>query len=227
MVLDQIIEHYAVPDSKITSIPIGAGPGAAPIGPDEARQELASLGIEVERPYLLTVGNLQPRKNLVRLLESFEELIVTRGYDINLLIVGPRHYRAEDAVRAASAVVNRVHFTGYVTDRQLAACYALSKALIFPSLYEGFGLPALEAMAHGVAIACSDAGSLPEVCGDAAVLFDPRSVEAMTDAADRLLRDEALRAQLVAAGRERVKLFSWARTAALTLEVYETVVSSK
>ena len=216
---DQIIETYQVPESKITAIPIGAGPGAQPIDADEARSEVAALGLDPNRPYLLAVGNLQPRKNLVRLLEAFK-VLVARGHDVDLVIVGPRHYRAEDAEQAAGGLSDRVKFTGYIADRRLAACYRCSTAFVFPSLYEGFGLPALEAMSHGIAVACSDAGSLPEVCGDAALLFDPRSVGAIVDALDRLLGDADLRRRLGAAGQERAKQFTWSRTAELTAAVY-------
>ena len=221
---NQIIETYGVAESKITSIPIGPGPGALPIGEDEAHEELKAIGLDASRPYLLAVGNLQPRKNLVRLLESFKA-IVSRGRDVDLLIVGPRRFRAEDAVEAAGDVSNRVRFTGYVTDRQLAACYRCATVFVFPSLYEGFGLPALEAMAHGVPIASSEAGSLPEVCADAAVYFDPRSVEAMTEAIASLLDDSTRRHSLGAAGRERAKAFSWTGTAELTVDIYKKVRS--
>jgi len=144
-------------------------------------------------------------------------------HDIDLVIVGPRHYRAEDAVSAAASVSERVHFTGYVSDRQLAACYRCSTVFVFPSLYEGFGLPAIEAMSHGVPIACSNAGSLPEVCSEAALLFDPLSTEAITTAVDSLLRDSALRDRLSAAGRARANEFSWTATADQTVRVYEKV----
>jgi glycosyltransferase involved in cell wall biosynthesis len=222
---DQIIEHYRVPESKISVIPIGPGPAAAPISLEEARMELAEMGIDPERAYLLAVGNLQPRKNLVRLLEAFKELVGARGHDLDLVIVGPRHFRAEDAIAASAPVGERVRFTGYVTDRQLAAFYRCSIAFVFPSLYEGFGLPALEAMSHGIPVACSNAGSLPEVCGDAAVLFDPHSVEAITAAVDRVIGDADLRQRLSGAGKARARDFSWNRCAELTLEAYAEVRS--
>jgi glycosyltransferase involved in cell wall biosynthesis len=219
----QIIDHYAVPPSKISAIPIGPGAGAQPITAEEAREELRALGLDPDRPYVLAVGNIQPRKNLVRLVEAFNVLVHGRGHDLDLVIVGPRHFRAEDIVAAAAPVADRVHFTGYVTDRQLAACYRRSAIYVFPSLYEGFGLPAIEAMAHGTPIACSNAGSLPEVCGDAAVLFDPLSVESMVDAVDRILSDGELRKRLIAAAAARVGQFDWKRTAKETLAVYRSV----
>ena len=216
----EIIDHYRVPEEKISSIPIGAGAGAMAITLEEARQELAGLDLKLERPYLLTVGNLQPRKNLVRLVEAFNQL-VSGGHDIDLVIVGPRHFRAEDVFQAAQAATGRIHFTGYVSDRQLAACYRCSTAFVLPSLYEGFGLPVLEAMAHGVPVACSNAGALPEVAGDAAVLFDPRSVEAIAAAVSSILSDTILRDRLSQAGKARAAQFSWRRTAELTFSIYE------
>jgi glycosyltransferase involved in cell wall biosynthesis len=219
----QIIDHYAVPESKISKIPNGPGAGAQPITAEEAAEELRRLGLDPDRPYVLTVGNIQPRKNLVRLVEAFNVLVHGRGHDLDLVIVGPKHFRAEDIVVAAAPVANRVHFMGYVTDRQLAACYHLSAVFVFPSLYEGFGLPAIEAMAHATPIACSNAGSLPEVCGDAAVLFDPLSVESMVDAVDRILSDGELRKRLIAAAAARVGQFDWKRAAKETLAVYRSV----
>ena len=217
----QIIEHYQVPEAKITAIPIGPGHAAEPITLEAAQAELEEVGVKLPRPFLLAVGNLQPRKNLVRLADAFQKLVRERGHDIDLVIVGPGHYRAEDAFKAAGPIADRVRFTGYVTDRQLAAFYRCCTAFVFPSLYEGFGLPALEAMSHGVPMACSDAGALPEVCGQAALLFDPRSVEAIVDSVDRILRDAGLQQRLGAAGIARAGEFSWTTSAELTLQAYE------
>lgn len=218
---DQIVERFHVPEAKISVIPNGPGGAAAPISLDDARAELAALGDMPQGPYLLAVGNVQPRKNLGRLIEAFGQLIGSRGHDVDLVIVGPRHFRADEILSAAAGVGPRVHFTGYVTDRQLAACYRCCTAFVYPSLYEGFGLPALEAMAHGVPMACSNAGALPEVYGDAAVAFDPTSVDAIVDAVDRVLRDADLRRRLSAAGIERAKDFSWTKSARLTLDAYQ------
>jgi glycosyltransferase involved in cell wall biosynthesis len=221
----EIIDHYHVPEEKISNIPIGAGAGAAPITLEEASRELGSLDLNLERPYLLTVGNLQPRKNLVRLVEAFNQLVGS-GHDIDLVVVGPRHFRADEVFQAAQSAKGRTHLTGYVSDRQLAACYRCSTAFVLPSLYEGFGLPVIEAMSHGVPVACSNAGALPEVCGDAAVLFDPRSVEAIAAAVTRLLDDSNLRERLSRAGQTRAAQFSWKRTAELTLAAYRKAVGS-
>jgi glycosyltransferase involved in cell wall biosynthesis len=222
----QIIEHYRVPEEKITSIPIGPGLGAMELGIDAARQELAALDLGLDRPYVLTVGNLQPRKNLIRLLEAFGSLVESGGHDIDLVIVGPRRFRAEDITQAAGPMTGRVHFTGYVSDRQLAALYLCSTVFVLPSLYEGFGLPVLEAMAHGVPVVCSDAGALPEVCGDAAILFNPLSPEDIASALDRVLSDTPLRLRLSEAGTSRARQFSWKATAERTAAIYRRAIDS-
>lgn len=216
----QIIERYRVPEEKISAIPNGPGQGSEQLTLEAAREEMAAAGLTLKRPYLLTVGNLQPRKNLVRLLEAFDQLVGRRGHDIDLVIVGPARFRAEEVLAAARPLSERVHFTGYVSDRRLAAWYRCSTVFVLPSLYEGFGLPVIEAMAHGVPVACSNGGALPEVCGDAAVLFDPLSVEGMVAAVDSILRDAVLAERLRVAGKAQAARFSWKKSAELTLGVY-------
>lgn len=220
-----IIDRYHIPEDKITVTYLGPGASAQSITPEAAATEIAGLGLDPEQPYLLAVGNLQPRKNLVRLLEAFKRLPDDRRHGVDLVVAGPSHYRAEDVFSAAAPVTSRVHFTGYVTDRQLAALYTCCIAFLFPSLYEGFGLPALEAMCHGVPIACSNTGALAEVCGDAALTFDPMSTEAISDAIDQILNDSELGRKLATAGRERAKNFSWTKTAEQTVAVYRKVLS--
>ena len=222
----EIIETYRLAPEKISAVPNGPGGGATPISSEDARTELTALGVIPARPYLLAVGNLQPRKNLERLIQAFQVLFRDRGHDVDLVIVGPKRFHADLILDAAQSLADRVHFTGYVTDTQLAACYRCCTTFVFPSLYEGFGLPALEAMAQGAPVACSTAGALPEVCGRAAVYFDPRSVDAMVDAVEKILGDDGLRRSLVEAGLLRTREFSWRRTAELTVEIYRRVASS-
>jgi glycosyltransferase involved in cell wall biosynthesis len=219
----EIIEHYRLPREKVVCIPNAAGPAAQPISEVEARDAISSLGLDSKRNYVLAVGNLQPRKNLVRLFSAFRSLVAS-GLDVDLVIVGPEHYRAQDVLDAAREARNRIRFTGYLSDRQLAACYSLAAAFVFPSLYEGFGIPALEAMAHGVPVVCSQGGALPEVCGDAALYFDPLDVAAMADAIHRVLTDTQLREDLIRAGHAREREFSWRGSAEKTLAVYEEAI---
>jgi glycosyltransferase involved in cell wall biosynthesis len=221
----QIIDQYRVPPDKVVAIPNAAGPAAGPVSEDAAHQILTGLGIDSKRPYVLAVGNLQPRKNLIRLISAIRSLVAA-GLDIDLVVVGPEHYRAEEVLATAREAADRIKFTGYITDQQLAACYSRAAVFAFPSLFEGFGIPALEAMAHGVPVVCSNAGAFPEVCADAALYFDPLDVDSMADALTRALNDTELRLDLVRKGQARERQFSWARSAESTLDVYRQATSA-
>ncbi len=173
-------------------------------------------------PYLLYVGSNKPHKNLPRLVDAFARLLREADTPGNLVIAGAwdeRYPEAVDAVRR-HGLTDRVTFEHRPSDERLDALYAGARGFVFPSLYEGFGLPVLEAMAAGVPVATSARGSLGEVAGDAALLVDPEDEDAIGVALHRLLRDDALCAALTAAGLARARLFPWSRTAAETCAVY-------
>lgn len=177
--------------------------------------------------YILNVGTLEPRKNLERLVRAFERLPTTIR-DPELVLVGGEGWRS-DRIRQAvvgSPARGRIHLLGRVPADDLAALYANASVFAYPSLYEGFGLPVLEAMAAGTAVLTSDVSSLPEVAGDAALLVDPHSVDAILDGLTRLLSHEALRARLEEAGPRRARKFSWERTARETLAAYRRAAQS-
>jgi glycosyltransferase involved in cell wall biosynthesis len=217
----QIIERYGLPADRVVCVHNAAGPAAEAIERDAARNELVALGLDPGRPYILAVGNLQPRKNLVRLIEAYRSLAAA-GVDVDLLVVGAEHYRAREVLDAAGEASGRVRFTGYISDRQLAACYTLATVFALPALFEGFGIPALEAMTHGTPVVCSRSGALPEVCGNAALYFDPTDVESITAALRRAVTDDALRDELIRKGRARAAQFSWGESAERTLSVYRS-----
>jgi len=221
----QIIERYGVAPQKIVCVPCAPGPAAAPLDDDAARDLVSKRGLNLDRPYVLAVGNLQPRKNLERLVEAVVNL-VSAGVDVELVVVGPTHYRAADVFAAARKAEDRVRFTGYLSDRELAAFYRCAAVFAFPSLFEGFGIPPLEAMAHQVPVACSNTGALVEVCGDAAEYFDPYDVEAITAALHTVLTDSGRRAELIRAGQARLREFTWRRSAEMTLAVYREAAGS-
>ena len=163
-----------------------------------------------DAPYLLYVGNVKPHKNLSRLLSAFSALAARIPH--SLVIVGRKEGLGtldHDAMEIARRFGDRVVVTGEVSDDRLQAYYAHADLLVFPSLYEGFGFPPLEAMAAGVPVAASRAASIPEVCGDGAAYFDPTSVDEMSAVIERVLGDQALRLQLRERGRQRVDKFSW------------------
>lgn len=177
------------------------------------------------KPYLLFVGNVKPHKNLSGLLKAFASLIGKLPHD--LIIVGKREgFRSGDekAVAKAKKLADRVHFTGHINDQSLRKYFAHADALILPSLYEGFGLPPLEAMACGCPVIVSDVAALPEVCGDAALYCDPYNPADIADKIQRLMGDDELRTTLRARGLERAQQFSWDTCARKTLEVIEKLL---
>jgi glycosyltransferase involved in cell wall biosynthesis len=175
----------------------------------------------IDVPYVLGVGTLEPRKNLVRLIEAWASLSrAARGNHV-LALVGPTGWDVDATLAAARAHPDDVRLLGFVSDAQLASLYAGATAFAYPSTYEGFGLPVLEAMAAGAPVVTSSVSSLPEVAGDAAVLVDPYDVRALRDALAAVLGDPGLRESLRERGRARAARFSWARTASETLAVLQ------
>jgi glycosyltransferase involved in cell wall biosynthesis len=219
---DDLVRHYRLPAAKVHITPNGFAPLPA-LAPDAVGAALDRL--DVEPPYLLYVGALHPRKNLPRVLEAFAR-VRDEAPDKRLVVVGPPSWGASDVLRQVLARVgDGVTFTGFVSDTDLQALYQGTHALVFPSLYEGFGLPPLEAMGHGTPVITSNVSSLPEVVGDAALLVDPLSVDAIAGAMRRILGDAELRADLSRRGEERSRAFSWEATARGTLQVYRAVAS--
>lgn len=208
-----------VPEGKIRVVHSGVDPTLAPVTDESQLAELRRrLGIP--GPYVLHVGSLQPRKNLVRLVEAFDRVKDTLP-GLSLVLAGRPGWQYQPLYERIHALglESRVLLPGYVADDDLAALYSGAEVYAFPSLYEGFGFPALEAMACGTPLVCAGTSSLPELVGNAAVTFPPTDVSSMADALRRALTDEALRARLVERGFERIKLFTWEHAARSTLDV--------
>jgi glycosyltransferase involved in cell wall biosynthesis len=199
---------------KASTIPLAADPGfSTPV----AQPGHPSL----DAPYVLAVGTLEPRKNLERLIAAWASLDDAARAGHVLALVGPVGWDAGPILEAARAA--GAHLLGRVSDEELRALYAGCSAFAYPSLYEGFGLPVLEAMAAGAPVLTSNVSSLPEVAGDAAVLVDPTDATAIAAGLARLLSDTAQAADLRARGRARAATFSWERTAAETLALLRTI----
>lgn len=221
-----IMSHLSTPSNDTVVVSAAADRRFRPIEPAATAAVLQEYGID--SPYILYVGALESRKNLPRLLEAFGQL---REWSTNwkLVIVGARKWKFSpifDTVQRL-ALASHVHFTGYVADEHLPALYSGADLFTFPSLYEGFGLPVLEAMACGTPVVTSNSSSLPEVAGDAALLVDPTDVAAIAQAMRRILEDEALAADLRQRGLARAAEFSWERTARETIAVYERVLAGE
>ncbi len=219
-----LVAAHRVPRERIAVIPHGHHPRFRPLPPQEVAAGLARLGIAP--PYILFVGTLQPRKNLARALAAFEAF-VAGGQPHRLVLVGQRGWLADplfDAIaRADSPAHGRIHLTGYLADADLPIVYNGAAALTFPSLHEGFGLPALEALACGTPVLTSNTSALPEVVGDAALTIDPLDTAAITAGLQRLTADQTLRDTLRERGLARARHYTWQRAAERTLAVLEEV----
>jgi glycosyltransferase involved in cell wall biosynthesis len=193
-----------------------------PLATDLELPQDARSPVPQERPYFIFVGSRTGYKNFSRLLEAFA-LLVKRYREVQLRVIGSGFTPDELAKITTLGIAGNVINVGQVSDAELASAYCNSVALVYPSLYEGFGIPLLEAMACHTAVLASNTSSLPEVAGSAALYFDPHSVEDIAEKLVRILDDAPLRTRLVQAGSERILAFSWSRTAEQTMRVYERV----
>ena len=219
-----ILHLFNVPPEKIVVV-YNAIDSHFAITPSEEAVTRVRERYQLDHKFVLYVGNIKPHKNLVRLIEAFDELRQGDLEDLKLLIIGDQISRLPALRRAVHRhkLHKQVRFLGYVGDDQLAILYRLASVFVFPSLYEGFGLPPLEAMASGTPVVTSNVSSLPEVVGDAAVLVNPYDVDAIVDGLRRVLTDPVLAADMSRKGIERAREFSWERSVAKTWAVYQTI----
>ena len=218
-----LIDLLGLPAERIDVVPLGLGAvrRAEPLGEADVRERLRLSA----RRVVLSLSAKRPHKNLLALIGALARIpaaerpvLVLAGY--------PTEHEARLRERAQTlGVDDDVRFPGWLSDAEVEGLWAIADAFAFPSLYEGFGLPVLEAMARGVPVACSNASSLPEVAGDAALLFDANDEAAIADALRRLLAEPTLAERLRAAGRERVREFTWERTARATIDSYRRALA--
>lgn len=205
-----LMEWADIPEEKIVVVSCGISGDLVPEG----------VRHEPGYPYLLHVGNTKAHKNVARLLQAFAQARMDAG--IRLVLTGQKTAELAEIIQRCR-LENRIVFAGMLTEKQLAEYYRGALAVMFPSVYEGFGLPVLEAMACGVPALTSNVTSLPEVAGDAAVMVDPYDVGAMADGIERIVGDGVLRGALIEKGFAQVKLFSWDKTAERVQKVLEEV----
>lgn len=220
---DEVIAHYRLPDEKVAVVPLGVDGRFRPL--DRAGAAAVAERHGVRGPFVLCVGDLQPRKNLPRLLEAFAGLR-REGAQHSLVVVGKKAWRYADVFEAVErlGLGDAVTFAGYVPEDDLVAFYNAADLLVYPSLYEGFGFPLLEAMACGTPVAHSDEPTLRETAGDAAVLFDPLDPASIRSAISDALGDAALRYRLREKGLERAREMSWESSARRLIELYRGIV---
>ncbi len=220
-----LAQAYGIPPAKIHVVYLGRDEGLRRVD-EPGLVARARARYNLGERYLLYIGTLQPRKNLLRVVEAFARLAGQPELaDVQLVLAGKKgwSYDALFARVSQLGLEGRVIFPGYVPAEDLPALLSGALAFVYPSLYEGFGIPVLEAGACGVPVITSNTSSLPEVAGDAAILVDPHDVDAIADALYRIITDEALRAELARRGLENVKRFSWEKCARETLAVLEQV----
>ena len=219
-----ILYYLNVPPGKVDVVynALDERLAAPPTDDDVARVRERFL---LTAPFILYAGNIKPHKNVDRLIEAYSLLRQRGGEDVKLLIIGDEISKYPNLRRLVHRfqLHKHVRFLGFVPEATLAVLYRLASVFVFPSLYEGFGLPPLEAMAAGTPVITSNVSSLPEVVGDAAVLIDPMDPEAIASAMARVLGDPQLSADLSRRGLERVKVFSWDRSVARIRQIYAEI----
>ncbi len=224
-VKDDVMRRFDLPGNLVRVVPLAPGPDFCRL---DDRETLAGVRDKYGLPsrFILNVGTLEPGKNQATLVRAFRRL-KEQGVAHGLVIAGQRGWMYERLFRLVDELGLRgqVHFTGYLPDKDLVAVYNLADVFVFPSLYEGFGLPPLEAMACGLPVVASDAPAPVEVLDGAALLVSPRDEHGLTEAVGRVLRDRHLRYRLRRRGLERAAQFSWERTARETVEAYQAALA--
>jgi len=223
-----IIETYAVNPERVIVTPAAAPTHFKPVA-DKTELEAIRARYGISANYLLSLGSIQPRKNLTRLIEAYSWLRTSRPASRlpQLVIAGKRGWLDDEVFRAArqDGLNESVRLIGYVPEEDLPALYSGAMCFVYPSYFEGFGLPVLEAMQCGAPVIAGNQTSLPEVAGDAALLFDPFDTRALGEAIARVIDHPDYRAELRAKGRKRAAGFSWIATARSTLKAYESAAS--
>lgn len=223
---NDIIKFYGISEDKIVVTPLGI------------RQELKTENLKfkmkqitekykIDKPYILFVGTLQPRKNIERLIEAYSKLKIEnlKFKDLDLVVIGKKGWLYEPILAAPEKynVKDQVRFLDFVTDDDIPAFYKNAECFVLPSLYEGFGLPVLEAMRYDCPVITSNVSSLPEAGGDAAIYCDPENTEDIAEKIEKVLSDSALQEEMVKKGREQVKKFSWEKSAKKTISVLQEI----
>ena len=225
-----LLKYVRVPEDRITVIPLGADQTLYFPRDKTAAQEKVSRIYGIRPPYVLFISRIEhPGKNHVRLIRAFDRAKRASNLPHQLVLAGSDWGRAEEVHREANTCASKdsILFTGFVAGGDLPDLYAGADAFVFPSLFEGFGLPVLEAMSCGIPVACSNVSSMPEVAGDAALLFDPEDERSIEQALTTLLTDKGAHQDLVRRGLQRSKTFSWQRTAELTAETLRRAAREK
>ena len=222
----EVANYFSWPLDKIRAVPLACSEDFRPRSEDELSPILIKYGL-ILQGYSLCVGTIEPRKNLDVLLDAYELLPKSVRQQWPLVLIGYQGWHSEQLHARIDAAMSEgwAHYLGFVEADDLPLIYAGARIFVFPSLYEGFGLPVLEAMASGIPVVCSNASTLPEVAGDAAAMFEPQDVDALSELINMALQDESWRVQAVKNGMQQAGKFSWQRCAKETAAVYKEVLA--
>jgi glycosyltransferase involved in cell wall biosynthesis len=223
-----IVNHYQVSQERVLVTYNAVNADFKKLDNDELNEIELREKFEIgEARYILSVGNLQPRKNLPRLIKAFLLYTAEMKTDDKLVIVGKKAWMYDEILREAENNTDKIIFTDYVTNEELIRLYNLATCFVYPSFFEGFGIPPLEAMACGTPVAVADATSLPEVVGDAGIYFDPFDEISIKDAIVALMSDELCRTQLIDKGNLQKEKFKWADSSLKIIESYKKAGKNK
>jgi glycosyltransferase involved in cell wall biosynthesis len=224
-----IVEYLNVPPERIYVTPL-----ASRYYPNYLEEHLIDKAVDTikynfDKPYFLFVSTIEPRKNIITLISAFNRLKEKHKIEHHLILIGQKGWRYEQifAEIERSPWKDQIHHLNYLSDQEVALFYSKADAFVYPSHYEGFGLPVLEAMTLGTPVVTSNTSSLPEVAGDAALLIDPNDSCSLAEAMLRVINDSQLRNELIQKGQHRAKLYSWETTAKATLQAYKALLSEK
>lgn len=224
---NDLIKHLNIPKEKIRVIYLATNENYKLLSKEEI--DKIRVKYKINHPFILYVGTLEPRKNIVRLIEAFYKARNNGGINHKLVLTGRKGWKYKNIFNKIDELnLNKdVIFTGYIPDEDLPALYNAADLFVYPSIYEGFGLPPLEAMACGTPVITSNVSSLPEVVGDAGIMVDPYNMDELSNKITEVLSNNKLKEELSQKGLERAKLFSWEKCARETLEVFEEVIKKR
>ena len=221
---NEILHYFPFLKGKVYAIPLAASNSFKKLS-DQKRVENVLAKYGVSTPFIMAVGNLQPRKNLVHLIKAFAK-VAEQEKNYQLVIIGKEQWQSSEVFKMVEALDLRsqVLFPGYVSDPDLVCFYNAAALFVYPSVYEGFGLPILEAMSCGTPVVTSNISSMPEVAGEAALLVNPHDINEISDAISRIISDSQFADELSSRGQKKAANFSWLNTASKTIDVYKSVL---
>jgi glycosyltransferase involved in cell wall biosynthesis len=221
-----LIKYFKIQPERIYVTPQASRYQVNDLAPEQIQILKSQSHYDFKRPYLLFVGTLEPRKNIISLIKAFNYLKSTHKIEHQLVLIGQLGWKYESILAAiqSSPSAAEIHHLSYLSNEQVALFYSQAEVFVYPSFYEGFGLPILEAMTLGTPVITSNSSSLPEVTGDAALLINANDFLELAETIFQVISDRTLRAQLISQGQERARQFSWTKTAQTTLQVYRSVL---